>query len=77
MPFTNAADETGELARSIDVLKRGAMAMDEQRWVKTHAARITGELQSATTLDAFGSRLVSTLVPVLGGGVAAFYLCRG
>ncbi len=77
VPFTNAADETGELARSIDVLKRGAMAMDEQRWVKTHAAGITGELQGATTLDEFGSRLVSTLVPVLGGGVAAFYLIEG
>ena len=77
VPFTNASDETGELARSVDVLKRGAMAMDEQRWVKTHAARITGELQGAATLDEFGSRLVSTLVPVLGGGVAAFYLFEG
>ncbi len=77
VPFTNASDETGELARSVDVLKRGAMAMDEQRWVKTHAARITGELQGTATLEDFGSRLVSTLVPVLGGGVAAFYLFEG
>ena len=34
VPFVNAADETGGLARSIDVLKQGAAAMDEQRWVK-------------------------------------------
>ena len=77
MPFAGSPDELGDLARSVDVLKRGAMAMDEQRWVKTHAARITGELQGAATLDGFGSRLVSTLVPVLGGGVAAFYLFDG
>ena len=41
VPFANATDETGALARSIDVLKRGAAAMDEQRWVKTNAAKFT------------------------------------
>ena len=74
VPFTDAADETGELARSIDVLKQGAAAMDQQRWVKTSAAKITGELQGATSLAEFGQRLISGLVPVLGGGVAGFYL---
>ncbi len=34
VPFTDATDETGGLARSVDVLKHGAAAMDEQRWVK-------------------------------------------
>jgi signal transduction histidine kinase/DNA-binding response OmpR family regulator/HPt (histidine-containing phosphotransfer) domain-containing protein/HAMP domain-containing protein len=74
VPFTGARDETGELARSVDVLKKGAMAMDQQRWVKTHSARIIGALQSASSLEEFGSGLLSELVPVLGGGVAAFYL---
>src|SRR5262249_17255414 len=49
-PFIEAADETGGLARSIDVLKQGAAAMDEQRWVKTHASKLTGELQGAASL---------------------------
>ena len=74
VPFTHATDETGGLARSIDVLKQGAAAMDEQRWVKSNAARLTGELQGATSLAEFGQRLVSDLVPLLGGGVAGFYL---
>ncbi len=74
VPFTTAADETGGLARSIDVLKQGAAAMEEQRWVKSNAAKLTAELQGATTLADFGQRLVSGLVPLLGGGVAGFYL---
>ncbi len=48
--------------------------MEAQRWVKTNAAKITGELQGATSLAEFGQRLISGLVPVLGGGVAGFYL---
>ena len=74
VPFTNEADETGELARSIEVLKQGAAAMNDQRWVKVNAAKITGELQGAAALAEFGQRLLSGLVPVLGGGAAGFYL---
>jgi PAS domain S-box-containing protein len=73
VPFTKAGDETGALARSVDVLKRGAAAMEEQRWVKTNAAKLTGDLQGATSLAEFGQRLISGLAPVLGGGVAGFY----
>jgi len=73
VPFTDATDETGGLARSIDVLKQGAAAMDEQRWVKASVARLPG-LQGATSLAEFGQRLVSGLMPVLGGGVAGFYV---
>ena len=39
VPFTTANDEAGSLARSIDVLKRGAEATEEQRWVNSHAVR--------------------------------------
>jgi two-component system sensor histidine kinase/response regulator len=74
VPFTKATDETGGLARSVEVLKKGAAAMDQQRWVKSNAARLTGELQGAASLVEFGQRLVSGLVPLLGGGVAGFYL---
>ncbi len=73
VPFINAVDETGMLARSIEVLKQGASAMSEQRWIKTQSAQLSSELQGARTYDEFGQRLVSGLVPMLGGGVAAFY----
>jgi len=74
VPFTKATDETGGLARSIDVLKQGAAAMDEQRWVKSNVSKLTGALQGAPSLAEFGQRLLSGLVPMLGGGVAGFYL---
>ena len=74
VPFTRATDETGGLARSVDVLKQGAAAMDEQRWVKANVSRVTGELQGAASLAEFGQRLLSDLVPMLGGGAAGFYV---
>jgi len=74
VPFTGASDETGSLARSIEVLKQGAAAIDEQRWVKSSAAGVLGELQGTASLETFGERLLSGLVPLLGGGVGGFYV---
>ena len=73
VPFTHALDETGALARSIDVLKRGAAAMEDQRWIKSNVATLIGGLQGASTMAEFGERLISGLVPAMGGGVAGFY----
>ena len=74
VPFVGAQDETGRLAQAIDVLKRGAAEMDEQRWVKSNVSTVTGKLQGAATLPEFGTQLLSSLVPTLGGGVAALYV---
>ncbi|MEO8594915.1 MAG: response regulator [Candidatus Solibacter sp.] len=74
VPFTQVQEEIGALARSIEVLKLGAGAMEEQRWVKANIAALTGSLQGAESLAEFGRRLLSGLVPVLGGGAAAFFV---
>ena len=74
VPFTKSGDETGALARSVDVLKKAAASMESQRWIKANTATLTGELRGATSFAEFGQRLLSGLVPVLGGGVAGFYL---
>ena len=73
VPFVQSSDEIGALARSISVLKDAAATMNDQRWVKSNAATLSGGLQRAPTLEEFGQSLVSELVPLLGGGVAAFY----
>ena len=77
VPFTQATDETGELARSIEVLKQGAAAMEEQRWIKSNTAKIMAGLQGSSSLAEFGQRFISSLVPMLGGGVAGFYAVEG
>jgi PAS domain S-box-containing protein len=74
VPFTEATDETGGLARSIDVLKQGAAAIDEQRWVKSSASTLMGDVQRASSLTEFGQRLLGGLMPLLGGGVAGLYV---
>jgi signal transduction histidine kinase/DNA-binding response OmpR family regulator/HPt (histidine-containing phosphotransfer) domain-containing protein/CHASE3 domain sensor protein len=74
VPYTESFDETGELARSIDVLKEGAAQTTEQRWIKAHIAKITNTLQRTESLADFGGRLLPNLIPLLGGGVAAFYV---
>src|SRR5262245_32546387 len=74
VPFTQSTDETGSLARSIDVLKQGAAAIEEQRWVKSSASTLIGELQTTSSLEEFGQRLLAGLMPLLGGGVAALYM---
>jgi len=76
VPFTDASDETGGLARSIDVLKHGAAAIDEQRWVKSSAGALVGDLQKAGSLAEFGQRLLSGLVPLLRSGVGSFYVWK-
>lgn len=74
VPFTDATDEIGSLARSVKVLKQGAEATTEQRWVSASAATLVSGLPGATTLAEFGRRLLSELVPIAGGGVAGFYV---
>jgi PAS domain S-box-containing protein len=74
VPFTTSTDETGGLARSIEVLKSGAAAIDEQRWVKSSASKVIGEIQDAHSLREFGERFLSSLMPLLREGVAALYV---
>src|SRR4029077_6708677 len=74
VPFTQAADEIGSLARSVEILKRSAEAMAEHRWVSASAAKLVGGLPRATTLAEFGRRLLAELLPIVGGGVAGFYV---
>jgi len=73
IPFVAATDETGTLARSVDVLKQGAAAMEEQRWLKSHEAMLGADLQGSTDAPGFGSTLLAGLVPMLGGGVGVLY----
>jgi signal transduction histidine kinase/CheY-like chemotaxis protein/HAMP domain-containing protein len=77
VPFTTAADESGSLARSVEVLREAAAATQQQHWVKANVATISRKLQDAGSHPEFGQRLLTELTPVLGGAVAAAYLFDG
>src|SRR5262245_3127976 len=74
VPFTQASDEMGSLARSVRIVKQSAEAMAEHRWVSASAAQLVGGWPGATTLAEFGRRFLSELMPLVGGGVAGFYV---
>jgi PAS domain S-box-containing protein len=74
VPFTQETDEVGSLARSVEILKQNAEAMAEHRWISASSATLVGVLQGAASLAEFGRRLLSELVPIVGGGVAGFYV---
>ena len=68
--------ELGEVARSLESYRVNVDEAERQRWVKTSVAEIGDALQGAEQPDDFGRRLLSTLMPLVGGGCGAFYLFR-
>jgi PAS domain S-box-containing protein len=74
VPSTDARDETGQLARSIEVLKHAAEATESDRWVKSQINRVISEVQAVScSHQGFGYQLLKTLMPVLGGGRARMF----
>jgi len=74
VPGTALPNEVGALARAIDVLRADSRQMEEQRWIKTHLAAISAELQSTANPAELVRQLFSMLAPLLKLGQAAFYL---
>jgi PAS domain S-box-containing protein len=74
VPHTGYPNETGDLARAIQVLQTEARKMEAQRWIKTHIAAISTELQSATGLTDLAQKLLSGIAPLLKVGHAVFYV---
>ena len=66
--------EIGEVARSMENYRGTVDEAERQRWVKTSVAEIADGLQGAEQPDEFGSRLLSKLVPLVGGGCGVFHL---
>ncbi len=72
--FQDDPSELGELARSMEKYRVTVDEADRQQWVKVGVAEIADALQDAQQPDEFGRRLLSKLVPLVGGGCGVFYL---
>jgi PAS domain S-box-containing protein len=74
VPHRDYPNEIGDLARSVAVLQGEARQMEAQRWIKTHMAAITGELQQAASFSDLAMRFLSTLAPLINIGHGVFYV---
>lgn len=74
--FQNDTSEIGELARSMEKYHLSVEEAEGQSWVKANVSEISDSLQTSEQAEDFGNRLLSLLVPLVGGASGAFHLLR-
>ena len=74
IPHTSYQNDVGALARAVSVLQIGARELEEQRWVKTHTATVSTELQSADSFVALAQMFFTITAPLLGIGHGVLYI---
>jgi two-component system sensor histidine kinase/response regulator len=74
VPYTESPNEIGDLARAITVLQTEARQMVSQRWIKTHLAAISAELQSATECEELARKFLASVCPLIKAGHGALYI---
>jgi two-component system sensor histidine kinase/response regulator len=74
VPHTDYPNEIGDLARAVAVLQGKARTLEERRWIKTHQAAISSEMQAATSPGALGRLFLARIAPLLGIGRGLIYL---
>lgn len=74
VPHTAYQNDVGALARAVTVLQKAARELELQRWVKTHAASISAELQATNSFVELAQRFFALTAPLLGVGHAVLYL---
>ncbi len=74
IPHTAHQNDVGALARAVSVLQDGARELDVQRWVKTHVASISAELQATRSFAELAQCFFALTAPLLGVGHGVLYL---
>jgi len=74
VPHCDYDNEVGNLARSVVVLQNEARKMEAERWVKTHLASLSSELQTASSFSELSQKFLSTIAPLIGIGHGVFYV---
>ncbi|MBF0096155.1 MAG: response regulator [Magnetococcales bacterium] len=77
VPYTDYPNEIGALARSIRVLQKEARQMESQRWIKTHLAHISSQLQMASQFTELAQTFLSAVTPLLAVRQGLFYRYEG
>jgi len=74
VPHTDYPNEIGDLARAIAVLQTEARQMEGQRWIKSHIAEISSDLQQATSFTDLSKVFLSRIAPLIKLGHGVFYI---
>ncbi len=74
VPHTDYPNEIGDLARSIAVLQSEARQMETQRWIKSHIAEISSDLQQASSFSDLSRTFLSRIAPLIKLGHGVFYI---
>jgi two-component system sensor histidine kinase/response regulator len=74
VPHTDYPNEVGDLARAIEVLQTEARLMEAQRWIKSHIAEISGDLQQATSFTDLSKVFLARIAPLIKLGHGVFYI---
>ncbi|MFZ4287340.1 response regulator [Variovorax sp. HJSM1_2] len=74
VPHVAYQNDVGALARAVAVLQTGARELEDQRWVKSHTAAISAELQSTRTFVELAQRFFTLTAAPLGIGHGVLYI---
>jgi two-component system sensor histidine kinase/response regulator len=74
LPCIDSPNEIGDLARAIEVLQTEARQMEMQRWIKSHIAEISSDLQQATSFTELSQKFLSRLAPLIKLGHGVFFV---
>jgi len=74
VPHTSYLNDLGALARAVAVLQQGARELEVQRWVKTHTASVSVELQSTRSFVELAQRFFALSAPLLDMGHGVLYI---
>ena len=73
-PCTEYANDFGALAHDVEVLRHQAQQLETQRWVKSHIAEISANLQQTNNLAELSHVFLSRIAPLIKLGHAVFYI---
>ncbi len=74
VPHTSYLNDLGALARAVAVLQQGARELEVQRWVKTHTASVSVELQATRSFVELAQRFFALSAPLLDMGHGVLYI---
>jgi len=74
VPHAQYDNETGALARAVQVLQQGAQTIDTEAWIKSGLSQISTALQTVTSFAELSQTLFSHLAPLVKIGHGVFYV---